>query len=102
MSEGDMMVYSVHGYYGKYGSRKQQNKIEAIVFARDSLLAESLVKEMFDGYPATFSAFTVVGGNEMDLEKIYAERPELMRVSPDEGYVYSEFAHKRTIARYFK
>ena len=97
-----MMIYSVHGYYGKYGSRKQQNKIEAIVFARDSLLAENLVKEMFNGYPATFSSFTVIGGNEMDLEKIYAERPELMRISPDVGYVYSEFAQKRTIARYFK
>ena len=58
--------------------------------------------EMFEGYPATFSAFTVIGGNEMDLEKIYRDRPELMRISPDVGYVYSEFAHKRTIARYFK
>lgn len=96
------MIYSVHGYYGKYGSRKQQNKIEAIVFARDGVLAEKLVKEMFRDYPATLNAFTVIGGNEMDLEKIYTERPELMRISPDVGYVYSEFAHKRTIARYYK
>ncbi len=96
------MIYSVHGYYGKYRSRKPQAKIEAIVFARDSELAEDLVKRLFDGYPVELEYLNVVGGQEKDLNVIYEQRPELRSENPDRGYIYNELSHKNAICRYFK
>ena len=96
------MIYSVHGYFGKINSRKQQSKIETIVFAEDRDLAEKLVKDLFDGYPANFERFSVVGGQERDLNKIYEERPELRGIDPKKGYVYNEFYFRNDIARYYK
>ena len=96
------MIYSVHGYYGKQYSRKAHSKIEAIVFARSYELAEELVKRLFDGYPVEFESFSVVGGQEQDLNVIYEQRPELRYENPDRGYIYSESSHRNTIYRYFK
>lgn len=95
------MIYSVHGYYGKLGSRKREAKIEAIVFASSDKHAEELVKELFSGCPVYFDRFSVIHGEETDLKKIYEQRPELIGTSPEKGYVYDEFAHSNTIRRYF-
>lgn len=96
------MIYSVHGYYGKQRSRKAHSKIEAIVFARNHELAENLVKRLFDDYPVEFESFSVIGGQEQDLNAIYEQRPELRYENPDEGYIYCEFSHRNAIYRYFK
>ncbi len=96
------MIYSVHGYYGKINGRKPQAKIEAIVFAASPSLAQELVEKLFDGYPVLFDYFTVVGGTEQDLQKIYRERPELVGIDPHRGYIYNQFSHKESIRRYFK
>ena len=96
------MIYSVHGYYSKIGSRKHQAKIEAIVFASNEEKAVELVKGMFDGYPATFDYFSAMCGQETDINKIYAQRPELIGHSPDTEYIYNEIYHKNVIQRYYK
>ncbi len=96
------MIYSVHGYYGKQHSRKAHSKIEAIVFARSHELAEDLVKQLFDDYPVEFESFSVVGGQEQDLNAIYEQRPELRYENPDRGYIYGEFSHRNAIFQYFK
>lgn len=96
------MIYSVHGYYGKQHSRKAHSKIEAIVFARSRELAEDIVKRLFDNYPVEFEYFSIVGGQEQDLNAIYEQRPELRYENPDRGYIYNEFSHKNAIYRYFK
>lgn len=95
------MIYSVHGYYGKLGSRKREAKIEAIVFASSDKHAEKMVKDLFSGYPAYFDRFNVIHGEETELKKIYELRPELIGTSPEKGYVYEEIAHCNTIQRYF-
>ncbi len=96
------MIYSVHGYYGKINSRKLPAKIEAIVFATNSEIAQICVEKLFDGYPAYFERFSVVGGQERDLQKIYAERPELIGRDPECGYIYNEMSHVYSIIKYFK
>lgn len=96
------MIYSVHGYYGKQHSRKAHSKIEAIVFARNRELAEDLVKRLFDDYPVEFEYFSVVGGQEQDLNAIYEQRPDLRYENPDRDYIYNEFSHRNAIYRYFK
>lgn len=96
------MIYSVHVYYGKQHSRKAHSKIEAIVFARNSNLAVDLVKRLFDGYHVEFEYFSVVGGQEQDLNVIYEQRPELRYEDPDRGYIYDEFSLRDDIYRYFK
>ena len=77
-------------------------KIEATVFAANNQLAQTLVEELFDGYPVEFDSFSTVGGIEQDLQKIYAQRPELIGVDPDHGYTYDQFYHVNCIRKYFK
>ena len=96
------MIYSVHGYYSKIGSRKHKAKIEAVVFASNKDNAEQLVKSMFDGYPASFESFNVISGQEKDINKIYAQRPELRGIDTETGYIYDEFSHANTIYRYYE
>lgn len=96
------MIYSVHGYYGKINSRKQQSKIEAIVFAANRELAQNLVEDLFHDYPAVLEGFSTVGGMEKDLQKIYAQRPELAGISPEQGYIYNEMYHVNCIYKYFR
>lgn len=45
------MIYSVHFYYHKRGSRKAASKFEGIVFAKSQDHAEGLVKKMVYDYP---------------------------------------------------
>lgn len=96
------MIYSVHGYYGKINSRKKPSKIEAIVFAANSELAESLVEGLFDGYPADLQGFSTIGGMEQDLQAIYSQRPELAGIDPNRGYIYKHIYHADCIRKYFK
>lgn len=96
------MIYTVHGYYGKINSRKQQAKIEATVFAANAELAQSLVERLFDRYPANLDYFNVTSGTNKTLGEIYQERPELQGISPDCGYIYNLFFHKDCIYKYFK
>ena len=96
------MIYTVHGYYGKSKSKKQHQKIEATVFAKDGNLAKAIVKDLFSDYPVEFEYLNVSGGIEKDLKKIYEQRPELRDIPPEVGYVYNELMHKQTIMRYFR
>ena len=96
------MLYSVHGWYGKRNSRKQQPKIEAIVFAEDSYLARKLIESLFDGYPAKLDSFTTAGDNEQSLEEIYQTNPELRFEDPKRGFIYNEIYHRNCIERYFR
>ncbi len=96
------MIYSVHGYYRKINGRKQQGKIEAIVFAANSKLAQSLVEALFDGYPAELQGFSVIGGMEKNLQKIYSQRPELAGITPERGYIYNKIIHMDRIRKHFK
>ncbi len=96
------MIYSVHGYYGKINSRKQQSKIEAIVFAANRELAQKLVEDLFCDYPAVLEGFSAVGGMEKDLQKIYSQRPELVGISPEQGYIYNKMYHINCIYKYFR
>lgn len=96
------MIYSVHGYYSKMNSRKQPSKIEALVFADSRDRAEELVTQLFDGYPANLDSFSVVGDLERDLKKIYDQRPELIGIDPNHGYIYNEMYHISCIRKYFR
>ena len=95
------MIYSVHGYYSKINSRKQPSKIEALVFANSRDHAEELVVQLFDDYPANLEPFSVVGGLERDLKKIYDQRPELTGIDPNHGYIYDRMYHINCIHKYF-
>lgn len=96
------MIYSVHGYYRKINGRKRESKIEAIVFAANSELAQSLIEKLFDCYPADLYGFSTIGGTEKDLQVIYSQRPELIGIDPNQGYIYNKMYHTRCIQRYFK
>jgi hypothetical protein len=95
-------IYSVHGYYGKLNSRKQHSKIEVIVYAKSATQAESMVRKLFDRYPADIEYLNVAGKRIEDGESIYDCRPELVGVNPDDGYIYNKFIHQRAIGKYFR
>jgi len=97
------MIYSVHFYYHKVGSRKAAGKFEGIVFAKDRNHAEELVREMISDYPIEpAEPFSIIGGSDKTLEEVYNERPELNGITPDRGYIYNEFAHRNSISRYVR
>lgn len=96
------MIYSVHGYYQKISGRKAPGKIEALVFATSSEAAQRLVETLFDGYPAELQDFSVIGGMEKNVQKIYSQRPELAGIAPEQGYIYNRMIHIDRIRKYFK
>lgn len=97
------MIYSVHFYYHKIGSRKASSKFEGLVFAKDQDHAEELVKKMISDYPIEAEEpFSIIGGSNKTLEEIYKERPELNGISPEQGYIYDEFSHRNSINRYVR
>ncbi len=97
------MIYSVHFYYHKIGSRKAASKFEGIVFAKNQEHAEELVKKLISGYPIeTEEPFGIIGGSDKTLEEIYNERPELIGIIPEQGYIYNEFMHRNSISRYVR
>ncbi|SFH29141.1 hypothetical protein SAMN05660649_04603 [Desulfotomaculum arcticum] len=94
------MIYSVHFYYRKVGSRKAAGKFEGIVFAKDQNHAEELVRKMISDYPIKPEEhFSIIGGSDKTLEEIYNERPELNGITPERGYIYNEFMHRNYISR---
>lgn len=95
------MIYSVHFYYHKRNSRKAASKFEGIVFAKNQAHAEELVKKLISDYPIEAEEpFSIIGGLDKTLEEIYKERPELIGITPEQGYIYNEFMHRNTISRY--
>lgn len=97
------MIYSVHFYYHKKGSRKAANKFEGIVFANNKDRAEELVKKILSNYPIEIEEpLSVIGGSDNTLEEIYNERPELIGITPEQGYIYNKFMHKKAISRYVR
>ena len=96
------MIYSVHVYYHKLNSRKRPAKIEAIVFAANKQMAEDMVRSLFTDYPVEFEPFSVVGTEGKTLQEIYSERPELVGITPEQGYIYNWMSHINSIQRYFK
>ncbi|MDP4092553.1 MAG: hypothetical protein Q8920_04260 [Bacillota bacterium] len=96
------MIYSVHFYYSKLNSRKQPNKFEGIVFAKDQERVKELIEDMIKNYPIKLQEpLSIVGGvREKSLQEIYDERPELIGISPEQGYIYNEFPQKISIKRY--
>lgn len=95
------MIYSVHFYYSKVGSRKGERRFETIIFAQSKNHAEELARNLFKGYPAKIENLNVMGGLEKSLEEIYEERPELMNVPPERGYIYDEFTYRNRIRDYY-
>lgn len=97
------MIYSVHFYYHKRGSRKAASKFECIVFAKNQDHAGELVKKLISGYPIEAEEpFSIIGGSDKTLEEIYKERPELIGITPERGYIYNEFVHRNSISRYVR
>ena len=96
------MIYSVHGYYHKLNGRKMPSKIEAIVFAANRQMAEDMVRSLFAGYPAEIEFLNVAGAEDKTLQEIYSERPELVGIAPEQGYIYNLTSHNNSIQDYFK
>jgi type I site-specific restriction endonuclease len=72
------MIYSVHFYYHKIGSRKADSKFEGIVFAKNQDHAVELVKKLISDYQIEAEEpFSIIGGLDKTLEEIYKERPSL-------------------------
>ena len=97
------MIYSVHFYYHKRNSRKAASKFEGIVFAKSQVHAEELVKKLISNYPIEAEEpFSIMGGSDKTLEEIYKERPELIGITPKQGYIYNEYVHRNSISRYVR
>jgi hypothetical protein len=97
------MIYSVHFYYHKRNSRKAASKFEGIVFAKSQDHAEELVKKLISDYPIEAEEpFSIMGGPDKALEEIYKERPELIGITPEQGYIYNEVMHRNSISRYVR
>lgn len=96
------MIYSVHFYFSKLNSRKPSNKIETIVFAKDKMRAEELIRDMISNYPIKVEEpFSIIGSiPEKPLHEIYNERPELRNVPPEKGYIYNEYLLRSLIKKY--
>jgi hypothetical protein len=96
------MIFSVHCYYQKNGSRKAAHKFEGIVFAKDREHASDLVERLLSDYPVSIEGMTNVAGGftEKSLEQIYDERPELIGITPEQGYIYNEQFHRNAIRKY--
>ena len=39
--------------------------------------------------------FSIIKGSDNTLEKIYKERPELIGIMPEQGYIYNDFTHRK-------
>ncbi len=97
------MIYSVHFYYYKRSSRKASSKFEGIVFAKSQDHAEELVKKLISNYPIEAEEpFSIMRGSDKTLEEIYKERPELIGITPEQGYIYNELMHRNSISRYIR
>lgn len=97
------MIYSVHFYYKKLLSNKSASKFEGIVFAKDKTHVEELIQKLISGFPVEVKdGIHIIGTESKTLDEIYKERPELTRISPEQGFIYNEFAHKNAIRRYLK
>lgn len=97
------MIYSVHFYYHKRSSGKAASKFEGVVFAKSQDHAEELVKKLISNYPIEAEEpFSIMGGSDKALEEIYKERPELIGITPEQGYIYNEIIHRNSISRYVR
>ena len=97
------MIYSVHFYYHKRSSRKAASKFEGIVFAKSQNHAEELVKKLISDYLIEAEEpFSIIGDSDKTLEEIYKERPELIGITPKQGYIYNEYVHRNSISRYVR
>lgn len=94
------MVYSVHCHFRKLSSNKASYKFEGIVFAKNNDHADDLVRKLLSNFPVKIESVSVIGNNEKTLTEIYNERPELIGISPEQGYIYNEFVHEASIRRY--
>ncbi|MCY9593967.1 hypothetical protein PC41400_14755 [Paenibacillus chitinolyticus] len=94
------MIYSVHCYFHKINSRKAGSKFEGIVFAKNKEHAEEIVRALFSKYPIEIESMSAVGREDRTLDEVYTERPELIGISPERGYLYNEYTHKVRISKY--
>jgi len=94
------MIYSVHCHFHKINSRKASSKFEGIVFAKNQEHAEEIVRALFLKYPIAIESVSVSGREDRTLEEVYAERPELIGILPEHGYLYDEYMHKVRISKY--
>ena len=46
--------------------------------------------------------FIIDHTKDKTLEEIYKERPELMGITPEQGYIYNEYKHRDSISRYVR
>lgn len=97
------MIYSVHFWYSKIGSRKAARKFEGIIFAKDRDHAEGLIiVKLIGGLPIKIDGMMSIVGAEKSLQEIYKERPELSGRSPEVGYIYNELYERGKIREYLK
>lgn len=94
------MIYSVHFYYKKFNSRKQPGKFESIVFAKNKQRAKDLIYELISGLPIEIEYMSVCGSEDYTLEDIYAKRPELRGITPEEGYIYNREYYLNIFRKY--
>lgn len=48
-----------------------------------------LVKKLIAGYPIEAEEpFSIIGDSYKTFEEIYKERPELIGITPEQGYIY--------------
>lgn len=94
------MIYSVHCHYRKLNSNKASHKFEGIVFAKDRTKAKEMVRNILSKYPVEIENMSAIGNEDKTLGEIYAERPELIGISPEQGYIYNEYSHNSNISRY--
>lgn len=80
------MIYTVHFYYSKIGSRKASGRFEGAVFALNEDHAEELINKLIAKYHIKVENFSIAGGalSRESLEEIYEERHELAGISPEQ------------------
>lgn len=86
-------------YYTKFNSRKRPSKFEGIVFAKDEKRVKELKYELISGLPIEIEYMSICG-TEISLENIYEDRPELIGITPEEGYIYLRSYHFNNFREY--
>lgn len=66
------------------------------MFAKSQDHEEELVKKLISDYLIEAEEpFSIIKGSDNTLEKIYKERPELIGITPEQGYIYNDFTHRK-------
>ncbi|MBB3113412.1 hypothetical protein FHS18_005524 [Paenibacillus phyllosphaerae] len=94
------MMYNVHFWYGKYGSRKSKSKFEGLVFAKNREHVHELIDNIKSEFPLIEIEYVSITGGTKTLEEIYETWDELRGIPPEKGRILNAFYQKQLIRKY--